>query len=249
MAKSVLITGAAGGIGRATVERFSTAGWHVIACDRDDSATYPAGVSYEYADISKPEDVGALFSRLSEQIAGLHALVNNAAIQIIKPLVDMSVSEWDETMETNLRSIFLTARFGFPLLKTAQGAIVNISSVHALATSSDIAAYAASKGGILALTRAMAIEFAPDHIRVNAVLPGAVETQMLRSGLARGHLQDGSIDEKLSELGKRTALGRVGQPGEIAEAILFLVEEDRSSFMTGQALTVDGGAMTRLSTE
>ncbi len=95
----------------------------------------------------------------------------------------------------------------------------------------------------------MALEFAPDGIRVNAVLPGAVDTEMLRGGLGRGHLGAESADEQLGALGARTPLGRVGEPREIAEAILFLADADRSSFMTGQALIVDGGATARLSTE
>ena len=100
------------------------------------------------------------------------------------------MEEWDAVMASNLRSVFLGVKLAHPLFKAAGGgAIVNVSSVHAVATSANIAAYAASKGGLLALTRAMAIEFAPDNIRVNAILPGAVDTPMLRAGLARGHLQ------------------------------------------------------------
>jgi NAD(P)-dependent dehydrogenase (short-subunit alcohol dehydrogenase family) len=249
MSKTALITGAAGGIGKATVEKFVSAGWQVIACDRNDSEVYPEGASFEHVDVSQPKEIEGMFVRLASQIGELHGLVNNAAIQITKPMIEMTVDEWDETMATNLRSIFLTARYGHDLLKAGQGAIINISSVHALATSRDIAAYAASKGGISALTRAMAIEFASDNIRVNAVVPGAVETPMLRNGLLRGHVNDGTLDEKISELGQRTALGRVGQPEEIAELILFLADRDRSSFMTGQAITIDGGATARLSTE
>ena len=112
-----------------------------------------------------------------------------------------------------------------------------------------IAAYAASKGALLALTRALAIELAPDSIRVNAVLPGAVDTPMLRSGLTRGHLQGANVQELMQDLGRRTVMGRVGRPEEIAQAILFLADGDRSSFMTGQTLVVDGGATARLSTE
>jgi NAD(P)-dependent dehydrogenase (short-subunit alcohol dehydrogenase family) len=152
-------------------------------------------------------------------------------------------------LNANLRSIFLTAKAAYPLLKPAKGAIVNISSVHALATSNDIASYAASKGGILALTRAMALEFSHDGIRVNAVLPGAVDTPMLRDGLQRDQAGEGSVDQRLAALAERTALGRVGQPEEIGRAILFLADPTQSSFITGQALVVDGGATARLSTE
>jgi len=118
-----------------------------------------------------------------------------------------------------------------------------------VATSANIAAYAASKGGLLAFTRAIAIEFAPDNIRANAILPGAVDTPMLRAGLSRGHLQGGDILERLDNLARKTVSGRVGKPEEIARAIYFLADDAQSSFMTGQALIIDGGATARLSTE
>jgi glucose 1-dehydrogenase len=126
---------------------------------------------------------------------------------------------------------------------------VNVSSVHAVATSADIAAYAASKGASQALTRAMALEFARDGIRVNAILPGAVDTPMLHAGLMRGHVQGASVEERMADLGRRTVMGRVGKPEEIARAILFLADSEQSSFMTGQSMIVDGGATARLSTE
>jgi NAD(P)-dependent dehydrogenase (short-subunit alcohol dehydrogenase family) len=121
--------------------------------------------------------------------------------------------------------------------------------VHAVASSKDIAAYAASKGGMLALTRAMAIEFAPVNVRVNAILPGAVDTPMLRSGLNRDHAGTGSLEERLENLARNTVSGKIGTPVEIAQAIFFLADGELSSFMTGQALIVDGGATARLSTE
>jgi glucose 1-dehydrogenase len=104
-------------------------------------------------------------------------------MQVSRPILETTIEEWDMVMASNLRSVFLGAKLSYPLLKAkGGGAIVNVSSVHAVATSTNIAAYAASKGGLLALTRAMAIEFAPDNVRVNAILPGAVDTPMLRSG-------------------------------------------------------------------
>ncbi|MFM6397291.1 MAG: SDR family NAD(P)-dependent oxidoreductase, partial [Planktothrix sp.] len=126
---------------------------------------------------------------------------------------------------------------------------MNVSSVHAIATSANIAAYAASKGAMLALTRALAIELASNNIRVNAVLPGAVDTPMLHSGLSRGHLRGDNVLDLMEQLGSKHVIGRVGQPQEIAEAIYFLADNNRSSFMTGQGLVVDGGATCRLSTE
>ena len=246
MQKTALITGAAGGIGRATVNLFVDAGWQVLAVDRSPADGFPNGVIFEEVDVSKPEVVQKMFDRFGQRSQRLQALINNAAIQITKPLLEMEVEEWDDVMATNLRSIFLTARCGFPPIKAAEGAIVNISSVHARATSPNISAYAASKGGVVALTRAMAIEFAPHNVRVNAVLPGAVDTPMLRSGFD----PDGqATKDLLGELARRTVMGRIGKPAEIAEAILFLADPRQSSFITGQTLTVDGGATVRLSTE
>ncbi len=249
MTRTALVTGAAGGIGRSTVAAFLAAGWQVTAVDRRTDFNFPDGVRFIQADVSLPDDVDVVFDRLDDQIEGLDALVNNAAIQICKPLVEMQVEEWDLTMASNLRSVFLTARAGYPLLRAARGAIVNVSSVHAVATSKEIAAYAASKGGLLALTRALALEFAEDEVRVNAVLPGAVDTAMLRDGLSRSHVGGESIEEQLEALSARTVMGRVGQPDEIAQVILFLADREQSSFMTGQSLIVDGGATARLSTE
>jgi NAD(P)-dependent dehydrogenase (short-subunit alcohol dehydrogenase family) len=134
-------------------------------------------------------------------------------------------------------------------MRKCGGAIVNVSSVHALATSKNIAAYAASKGALLAFTRATAIELAPDNIRVNAVLPGAVDTPMLRAGLNRGHVKMGNIEDSVCELGKKHVLGRIGLPEEIGQTILFLADDERSSFITGHGLIVDGGAIAKLSTE
>jgi glucose 1-dehydrogenase len=249
MEKIVLITGAAGGIGRATVDVFLERGWRVIATDRRETSDYPEEVIFRHMDVSDPESIKVLFNELSSWTDRLDAIVNNAAIQICKPIIEMQVDEWDDVMASNLRSIFLTSRYGYPFLKKARGAIVNVSSVHAVATSKDISAYAASKGGVVAFTRSLALEFAPDGIRVNAILPGAIDTHMLRSGLNRDHVSGGSIDERLEDLAQKTVLGRIGDPKDIAKSIYFLADIDLSSFMTGGMLIVDGGATARLSTE
>jgi glucose 1-dehydrogenase len=249
--KTVLITGAGGGIGRATVKLFSQYGWRVIGVDRNPfGEAFPENGLYIEADISIGENLEGIFKRARAFTDSLHALVNNAAVQISKPMLETSVEEWDAVMASNLRSVFLGVKLAHPLMKNAGGgAIVNVSSVHAIATSINIAAYAASKGGLLALTRAMAIEFASDNIRANAILPGAVDTPMLRAGFNRGHVGSGDIQERLDNLARKTVNGRVGRPEEIAHAIYFLADESQSSFMTGQALVVDGGATARLSTE
>src|SRR5690242_11316181 len=247
---TILITGAAGGIGRATVSLFAQKGWSVIGVDRADFGEgFPTNGLFIRCDISRPEDMQAIFDQAHQFTESLSALVNNAALQVAKPLIETSVEEWDAVMASNLRSVFLGVKLAYPLLKAGSGAVVNVSSVHAIQTSANIAAYAASKGGLLALTRAMAIEFAPDNIRVNAILPGAVDTPMLRAGLGRGHVGHGDIQERLDNLARKTVSGKVGKPEEIAQAIYFLADNEQSSFMTGQALVVDGGATARLSTE
>ncbi len=251
LVRTVLITGAAGGIGSATVRLFAESGWQVIGVDRAPfGQDFPPKGLFIQADISDSQQLEAIFHRAQSFSNHLNALVNNAAIQITKPLLETSVEEWDAVMASNLRSVFLGVKLAYPLLKAAGGgAIVNVSSVHAIATSANIASYAASKGGLLALTRAMAIELAPDHIRVNAILPGAVDTPMLHAGLSRGHAGSGTLAMRLENLANKTVMGRIGKPEEIARAIYFLADEKQSSFMTGQAMVVDGGAIARLSTE
>lgn len=249
-AKTVLITGAAGGIGRATLSLFAAKGWHVIAVDRNDFGEgFPANGLFIRADISRPEEMQMIFEQTKAFTESLDVLVNNAAMQVAKPLIETTVEEWDAVMASNLRSAFLGVKLAYPLLQKNGGAVVNVSSVHAIQTSANIAAYAASKGGLLALTRAMAIELAPQNIRVNAILPGAVDTPMLRAGLGRGHVGHGDMQERLDNLARKTVNGKVGKPEEIASAIYFLADNEQSSFMTGQALVVDGGATARLSTE
>ncbi|MFN2176665.1 MAG: SDR family NAD(P)-dependent oxidoreductase [Anaerolineales bacterium] len=249
--RTVLITGAAGGIGRATVQTFSDKGWQVIGVDRSSYGDgFPSDGLFIQSDISDGENMESIFNLAKDFTGELSALVNNAAVQVAKPLLETTVEDWDLVMASNLRSVFLGTKLAHPLLKASgAGAIVNVSSVHAVATSADISAYAASKGGLLAFTRAIAIEFASDNIRVNAILPGAVDTPMLRAGLSRGHVTGSDITQRLDNLARKTVSGKIGQPEEIALAIYFLADSEQSSFMTGQALIVDGGATARLSTE
>ncbi len=238
----MLITGAAGGMGRATVQLFNEKGWIVIGVDRNEfGQSFPGNGLFIQADISDPTQLEEIYSSVRKFTVSLDAVINNAALQVVKPLLQTTVEEWDAVMASNLRSVFLGAKLAYPLLKNkGGGAIVNVSSVHAIATSSGVGSYAASKGGLLALTRSMAIEFAQDNIRVNAILPGAVDTPMLSAHLDQIRLEN---------LAKRTVNGRIGMPSEIAHAIYFLADEEQSSFMTGQSIVVDGGATAKLSTE
>jgi NAD(P)-dependent dehydrogenase (short-subunit alcohol dehydrogenase family) len=249
--KAVVITGASGGIGQAIVNVFADKGWFVIGIDRAPYPNkFPDSGAFIQADVAQEGDWIEIKSQISKLTKSLDAVINNAAIQVTKPLVETSVEEWDRVLNANLRSVFLSAKLLYPALKEGcGGAIVNVSSVHAVATSKDIAAYAASKGGMLALTRALAIELAPDNIRVNAVLPGAVDTGMLRAGLNRDHVGGGTPEQRLENLARKTVSGKIGKPEEIARAIFFLADQDQSSFITGQPLVIDGGATARLSTE
>lgn len=249
MSKVVLVTGVSGGIGSATAQTFDKAGWRVIGVDRLQVDALPGVHHFVHADLSDTAASQQTFTELAKGEGHIDALVNNAAIQICKSLIETTPDEWDAVMASNVRSVYLSVRHAYPLMRGQGGAIVNVSSVHAIATSANIAAYAASKGAVVALTRALAIEMAPDHIRVNAVLPGAVNTPMLHAGLRRGMGETGNVHELTEQLAARHLMGRVGTPEEIAQAVLFLADNERSSFMTGQALVIDGGATVKLSTE
>jgi NAD(P)-dependent dehydrogenase (short-subunit alcohol dehydrogenase family) len=247
--KVALVTGVAGGIGHATAQLLSSEGWYVVGIDLPANLDLAGVDSYIAADLANSEQIAKAIQKLLQITDRLDVLVNNAAIQVCKPILEMDITEWDQIMAVNVRSAFLLAQATHPLLKNCQGNIVNVSSVHAIATSANIAAYATSKGAIVAFTRALAIEFASDQIRVNAILPGATDTSMLEAGLARGHLSGTAIHDLKKELSQKTVLGRIGHPYEIAQAILFLADFQRSAFMTGQSIVVDGGATARLSTE
>jgi glucose 1-dehydrogenase len=248
--KVVLITGVAGGIGYATAEAFNTHGWHVVGVDRQPRDEMSAVHHFIEADIADIESSRRIFDAITSETNQLDCLINNAAVQIAKPLIETTPDEWDMVMASNLRSVYLAIKYAHPLLAASDdSSIINISSVHAVATSANIAAYAASKGALSALTRALAIELAPDNIRVNAVLPGAVDTPMLRAGLRRGHVIGNDELELIKALGAKHVMGRIGQSHEIAQSIYFLADSKLSSFITGQSIVVDGGATARLSTE
>lgn len=247
MGRSVVVTGACGGIGRAVCAAFAAEGWYVVGVDRrepDDESLYDR---FEFADVSAEGEVEALFGRLSG-LERLDALVNNAAVQVNKPIVQTSDDDWAHIVNTNVRSAFQCIREAHDLLQAARGAVVNVSSVHAIATSVNVAVYAISKGALVALTRSAALELAVDGIRCNAVLPGAVDTPMLREGLSRREHPDGP-DGNLADLVARTPIGFVATPAQIAPTVVHLADTEQSPYITGQMIVIDGGATIRLGTE
>lgn len=234
MTPVVVVTGAAGGIGSATCELLDSYGWDVVAVDRL-PIERPGAIQVDIADAEAVTEALSPLPRVD-------ALVNNAALQLYKSLLDTTVAEWDAVAAVNIRGAFVCLKAVHRQLTEARGSVVNVGSVHALATSHSIVAYAATKGGLSAFTRAAAIEMAPLGVRVNVVLPGAVETPALREGFSR----NADAEQTLVE---RTPLKRIGDPRDIAQAIAFLIDRDRSVFITGQDFVVDGGVLARLSTE
>ncbi len=242
----VLITGVSRGIGRAAAEAFRAAGWRTVGLDLQ-----PGGDAvvdrFAVADLADAAAVSEVAREVGEREGRLDALVNNAARQVCKPLGETSLADWDAVMSVNLRAPFWLMHELLPLLRANRGAVVNVASVHAVATSTEILAYATSKGGLVAMTRAAALELAVNGVRVNALLPGAVDTPMLRDGFSRRPGRD--ADAEMAAFAGRHPLGRVARPDEIAQAILFLADGERSSYVTGTSLVVDGGVTARLSTE
>lgn len=233
--QSVIVTGAAGGIGKAVCEIFRREGYKVIGVDSRETA----GLDYEVIqfDISRlrneDSDCSEFCAKMERRAEGrLDVLVNNAAVQIVKSVENITTADWDVTLDTNLLAPFrLTQRF-LPLLRAARGNVVNVSSIHAALTKKEFTAYSTSKGALVSLTRALALELAPD-VRVNAVLPAATDTQMLRDGFKDN--PDG-----LRELGSYHPLGRIANQDEVAQAVYFLASRE-ASFITGSIMNVDGG--------
>jgi glucose 1-dehydrogenase len=243
-----VITGAAGGIGRACVAAFMADGWDVAGIDRVDRPAGLPGRWYARIDLgvrSTAEHLRDLFA----EVGRIDALVNNAALQVSKSIDETSDADWAAVLAVNAAAPFVAIREALPYLRSSAGAVVNVSSVHALATSAQIAAYASSKAALAGLTRAAAVELGPGGVRVNAVLPGAIDTPMLRAGADDRRTSEADAEDRLGFLAQRTPLRRIGRPEEIAQAILFLADPERSSFVTGTTLVVDGGATARLSSE
>jgi NAD(P)-dependent dehydrogenase (short-subunit alcohol dehydrogenase family) len=239
--KAVLVTGAAGGIGRALCREFTAAGFAVIAADRDE-ADVPCHrfVPFDVRDLCGGEDARAqIAGRVRAALEGrpLSALVNNAAVQILGAVEQVGTDDWRETLETNVVAPFHLAQALLSDLEAAVGSVVNIASIHAVATKPGFVCYATSKAALVGLTRAMAVDLGP-RIRVNALLPAAVDTPMLRESFS-------GSETALGELGRMHPAGRIARPEEVARAAVFLAS-DQASFMTGAAVHVDGGIAGRL---
>jgi len=250
MNRKVVITGVLGGIGFATADLFKRRGWYVIGIDRRENRNKNNVIDEFYNfDIALPNIANKYFKKISNLNKSIDCVINNVAIQICKPIQEITNREWDISFDTNIKSIYISTKNLLDSLIMAKGSIVNVSSVHAFATSKNISSYAATKGGILAFTRALSLELAKYNIRVNAVLPGAVNTRMLKEGLKRNIKEGENLDSILKDFEKKHPLGRIGEPEEIAKAIYFLADNNESSFITGQSLIVDAGAIAQLSTE
>lgn len=232
----VVVTGATRGIGAGCVSALQREGRYVIGIDRAEKSSADEHHRVDLGDASCGELIATAVD--DRDVCGL---VNNAAFALYEPAESTTALMWDAVLSVNLRSPFLISCALLPSLRRTSGAIVNIASVHASATSIGVSAYAASKGGLVALTRALAVEWAAEGVRVNCVVPGAVDTPMLREGLFR----TGADPETL---GARHPLRRLGTAADVAGAVAFLLS-DAASFITGASLVVDGGALAHLSTE
>ena len=232
-----VVTGAAGGIGRATTELLRRRGARVVASDVSDTVHALAGddVATLVGDVAEEEIARRTMALAQERFGRLDILINNAARTLNRPLVDTTAEEWDAVMRTNARGAFLHAREAVRVMADARGgAIVSVVSIVAAVGMKELAAYAASKGAITQLTKVIAVEYADRGVRANAVAPGVVETDFLRS--------TGVEDSRtvLAGFGSAHPIGRVAQPAEIAEVIAFLASP-ASSFMTGALVMADGG--------
>jgi NAD(P)-dependent dehydrogenase (short-subunit alcohol dehydrogenase family) len=253
--KVAVVAGGARGIGRAAARKLATEGAAVIICsDQEDQlrealaelrAKEGLELSATKADVTSSADMKRLMDLAAETYGGVDVLVNSAGIQRYGTVVETEEDTWDEVLSVNLKGIYLASRYAIPKMKVrGGGAIVNLSSVQAFASQKGVAAYTASKGGINALTRAMALDHAEENIRVNAVCPASVDTPMLRwsADLFAG---EKGIEETVAEWGKMHPLGRVARVEEVAEVIAFLASE-KASFVTGGEYKVDGGMLAAL---
>jgi NAD(P)-dependent dehydrogenase (short-subunit alcohol dehydrogenase family) len=244
--KVAIVTGAGSGIGRATANLFAQEGAKVVVSDIESSLgketveeiSKNGGTAvHVVTDVSKADEVKAMIKKCITSFGKLDVLFNNAGIEGFWGLLwKMKEESWNHVMDVNLKSVFLGCKYAIPYLKKTKGSIINTASELGLVGSTSRPAYSASKGGIIALTRSLALQCAPYGIRVNCICPGATETPLLVRFL--GEKQK---ERSLRKVRQEIPLRRLGKPIDIAYAALYLASEE-SSFVTGSILVVDGGS-------
>jgi len=248
--KVVVITGAGTGMGRATALRFAREGARVVVVDWkaengketvNQIQARQGKAVLVVADVSQSEGARHIAQEAVSAFGGIDILCNNAGILYYGTVVDTPEEDWDRVLDINLKGIYLCSKYCIPeMIRRGGGAIINTASVHGLATQKEMAAYAASKGGVIALTRNMALDYAPYGVRVNCVCPGTIDTPMLDYAL---QLEPDPVTAR-KEFEAMHPLGRVGRPEEVAELILFLAS-DQASFITGAPYLIDGGLLAK----
>jgi NAD(P)-dependent dehydrogenase (short-subunit alcohol dehydrogenase family) len=249
--RRALVTGAGRGIGRAIAERFLAEGAQVMLTQRTEeegrraeaelTRDYPGRVAFVAADIAQSHEAERIVNTTIERFGGLDIVCNNAGRGLLRAVHETTDYEYDSVMGINLKALFMVSRYAVgPMLAQGSGAIVNIGSVAGFVGFERDAAYCASKGAVLALTRQMALDYASRGIRVNCICPGFVETEMMRLFID-SHDEPASVE---SEIVSMHPIGRVGRPEEIAATAAFLAS-DEASFINGASLAVDGGLLAR----
>jgi NAD(P)-dependent dehydrogenase (short-subunit alcohol dehydrogenase family) len=246
--KVALITGGASGIGRATALLFAREGAAVAIADLNEKAGTETVAEITasgskavlvQADVTRAVDCRHVVEQVIREFGTIHVLFNNAGIIRRASVVDLSVEDWDRVMAVNVKSVFLMSREVLPImLNSGGGSIINMASGWGLAGGPKAAAYCASKGAVVLMTKAMAVDHGRQNIRVNCICPGDTDTGMLRTEAQ----QLSEREEQFVAESARRPLGRVGKPEEIAKAALYLAS-DAASFVTGTALVVDGGGL------
>ncbi len=248
--KVAIVTGTTG-IGRAIAKRFAAGGAQVIACGVEptgnqeligEAAKSGLSLQVETCDVTSPDQVSAVISKTVKRFGGLDVIVNAAAIHPFGTVLETDLATWNRCMMVNVGSIYLLAHLGIPeMKKRGGGSILNLASVQGYACQKSVAAYAASKGAILSLTRALALDHAADNIRVNSISPGSIRTPMLARSAAH-FAADISAEEAFARFGAAHPLKRIGTPEEVAELAAFLAS-DKAGFCTGGDYLVDGGLL------
>jgi meso-butanediol dehydrogenase / (S,S)-butanediol dehydrogenase / diacetyl reductase len=239
--KVAVVTGAKSGIGLATAQLLATEGSSVVLADirdaRPEAAAIGSRCDAARVDVADPASVRQLVEGTVERFGRLDILVNNAGVGLAKRVTETDEAEWDRLMSVNLKGVFLCSKAAvLAMRRYGGGVIVNVASELGIVGGSEIAAYCASKGGVVQLTKAMAVDHAVENVRVNCVCPGPVATSLLEAIIAAA--PDPQAEER--SIVSKTLLKRLGRPDEVARVILFLASED-ASFMTGSIIAVDGG--------